>query len=236
VSKRRLSRARRAVYAVLTPLLAGLVRLLWRSCRVDRVIGAEHGDAVLASGRACVPCLWHEHLAFSLWYLSSLRDRGLSGALLISPSVDGELFTQVAQRFGARVVRGSATRTGAKAFRSLLEVLVKEGVSPVTTPDGPHGPRRRFKKGAVMLASKSGAPLLPVAFAARPGWRLPTWDRLLLPLPFSRVVVAVGAPRAVPGDVRADALQRELELAAQALDACSEAAEAALAAGRTRKA
>lgn len=227
VSKRRLSPARRAAYWLLAPLFAAFIRILWSSCRV-RVVGEENGEEVLASGRPFVPCLWHEHLLFSLWYLKRMHDRGAEIAVLISPSVDGELFTWVTERFGVRVVRGSATRTGARAFRGLYQVLVEEGISPVSTPDGPQGPRHGFKKGAVKLASKSSAPLLPLAYDARWKLRLPTWDRMILPLPFSRVVVAVGAPRAIPAELAGEALQVELDGAASALHACARTAGAAL--------
>jgi lysophospholipid acyltransferase (LPLAT)-like uncharacterized protein len=91
------------------------------------------------------------------------------------------------------VIRGSSTRTGARALRDYYQLLVHEGISPVITPDGPTGPRFVFKPGALMLAQLSGRPLLPMAYAASRAWFF-GWDRFVLPWPFSRVAVAIGAP------------------------------------------
>src|SRR5690606_34441915 len=133
-------------------------------------------------------------------YLLLQRGRGLVPGFLISPSVDGEVPAKIAQRLGARVIRGSSTRTGARALRDYYRLLVEEGVSPVITPDGPTGPRFRFKPGALLLAQLSGRPLLPMAFAASRAWTF-GWDRFVLPWPFSRIAIAVGAPVMVSRDI-----------------------------------
>jgi len=78
-------------------------------------------------------------------------------------------------------------------MRDYYELLVKQGVSPVITPDGPTGPRQYFKPGALMLAQLSGRPLLPMAFAASRAWRF-GWDRFVLPVPGARIAIAIGAP------------------------------------------
>src|SRR5690606_1476678 len=100
---------------------------------------------------------------------------------------------RIATRLGARVIRGSSTRTGARALRDYYHLLVKDGVSPVITPDGPTGPRFVFKPGGLMLAQLSGRPLLPMAFAASRAWFF-GWDKFVLPWPFSRIAIAIGAP------------------------------------------
>lgn len=112
---------------------------------------------------------------------------------LISPSVDGEVPARIATWLGARVIRGSSTRTGARALRDYYRLLVEEGVSPVITPDGPTGPRFRFKPGGLLLAQLSGRPLVPMAFAASRAWTF-GWDKFVLPWPFSRIAIAVGKP------------------------------------------
>jgi lysophospholipid acyltransferase (LPLAT)-like uncharacterized protein len=100
-------------------------------------------------------------------------------------------------RFGGVAVRGSSSHTGARALRDYYEALVKRAVSPIITPDGPRGPRFEFKPGAILLAQMSGRPLLPLAYAASRAI-LFHWDRFVIPLPFARIVIAVGAPRTVP--------------------------------------
>jgi lysophospholipid acyltransferase (LPLAT)-like uncharacterized protein len=98
------------------------------------------------------------------------------------------------------VIRGSSTRTGARALRDYYELLVKQGVSPVITPDGPTGPRQQFKPGGLLLAQLSGRPLLPMAFAASRAWHF-GWDRFVLPWPGSRIAIAIGAPVLVQRDL-----------------------------------
>jgi len=120
-----------------------------------------------------------------------------SNAVATLPSVDGELGAMMVRRLGGAVIRGSSTHTGARALRDYYEALVKDNVSPVITPDGPRGPRFKFKLGAILLAQMSGRPILPMAYAASRAWRV-KWDKFVIPVPFSRAVVAIGPPRYVP--------------------------------------
>jgi len=214
---------RRLAYGILAPLIAGVLRLLWASVRIERVVGAEHLDAV---GGACIPCFWHRRTVLCLRFLLLQRGRGIRIAWLISPSVDGELATMVARRWGIHVVRGSATRTGVKAMRDLYRAVRREGVSPIITPDGPKGPVGVCKPGAPMLAQLAGVPMLPLSWSARWSFRLPTWDRVVVPLPFTRVTVAVGAPIAVSRDLPADGLERERARLEAALHGLEDAARA----------
>ncbi len=193
VSKRRLTPLRRLAYALLAPLGLGVIRAWWGSCRVVRVVGATHLDAALRQAPSLLPCYWHQHELFCARYLLQQMQRGLRLGFLVSPSVDGEIPARIATSLGARVIRGSSTRTGARALRDYYQLLVHDNVSPVITPDGPTGPRFRFKPGALMLAQISGRPLLPMAFAASRAWFL-GWDKFVLPWPFSRVAIAIGAP------------------------------------------
>jgi lysophospholipid acyltransferase (LPLAT)-like uncharacterized protein len=192
-SSRRLTPLRRLVYALLAPLGLALLRLWWASCRIVRVSGAEHLDAALARAPSLLPCYWHQHELFCGRWLQLQIARGLKPGVLISPSVDGEVPATIARWLGFEVIRGSSTRTGARALRDYYELLVKQGVSPVITPDGPTGPRHEFKPGGLLLAQLSGRPLLPMAFAASRAWRF-GWDGFVLPWPGSRIAIAIGAP------------------------------------------
>ena len=192
-SRRQLTPLRRLLYAVLAPLGLILLRLWWRSCRIVRVEGEEHLAAALAAAPSLLPCYWHQHELFCARYLLLQIPRGLKLGFLISPSVDGEVPATIARRLGAEVIRGSSTRTGARALRDYYHLLVKENVSPVITPDGPTGPPHQFKPGALLLAQISGRPLLPMAYAAQRAWRF-GWDEFVLPWPGSRVSIAIGAP------------------------------------------
>ena len=228
LSGQRLSFVRRHVYRWATPLLAGLVRLWWRSCRVEIVVGAGHLDAVLAEVPAFLPVYWHQHHLFCAQYLlAQQQGRKLRTGFLISPSRDGELGAMIMRRLGGHVIRGSSTRTGALAMKEYFQALMREQVSPVLNPDGPRGPRFKCKPGAILLAQMSGRPLLPLAYAASRAW-LVHWDKFVLPWPGSRIAIAIGAPRSVARGTDAAAMERiqgELE---ECLHATFRAARSAL--------
>jgi lysophospholipid acyltransferase (LPLAT)-like uncharacterized protein len=206
-SGRRMTPARRLLYAIAVPLAVGLIRAWWRLCRVVRIEGLAHLEEALARAPSLVPCYWHQHQLYCGKFLVEQRARGLTPGWLISPSVDGELGAMMVRRFGGAVIRGSSTHTGARALRDYYQALVRENVSPVITPDGPRGPRFKFKPGALLLAQMSGRPILPMSYAASRAWLI-KWDRFVIPLPFSRIVIAIGAPRYVPRVTDAATLER----------------------------
>jgi lysophospholipid acyltransferase (LPLAT)-like uncharacterized protein len=196
-SSRRMTRGRRLLYRLAVPLGLWIIKVWTRSCLVVRVIGVEHLEAALGKAPSLVPCYWHQHQIFCAKFLLEQRERGLTVGWLISPSVDGELGAMMVRRLGGGVIRGSSTHTGARSLRDYYQALVRDNLSPVLTPDGPRGPRFKFKPGAILLAQMSGRPMLPMAYAASRAW-LVKWDKFVIPAPFSRVVVAIGAPRYVP--------------------------------------
>jgi lysophospholipid acyltransferase (LPLAT)-like uncharacterized protein len=222
VSRRRMTPLRRTLYALATPLALGVLRFWWWSCRIVRVTGDGHLAASLAAAPSLLPCYWHQHELFCARWLLDQKARGLALGFLLSPSVDGEVPSRLAARLGAAVIRGSSTRTGARALRDYYQLLVKDQVSPVITPDGPSGPRFRFKTGGIVLAQISGRPLLPMAYAASRAW-LVSWDKFVIPWPFARIAIAIGAPVYVPRGLKIDdadavgPLQRQLEAELHAL-------------------
>ncbi|MGO9853189.1 MAG: lysophospholipid acyltransferase family protein [Steroidobacteraceae bacterium] len=213
-SGRRMTRTRRMLYAIAVPVGAALIRLFWRTCRVERVAGLEHLEAALARAPSLIPCYWHQHQLYCGKFLVEQRARGLNPGWLISPSVDGELGAMLVRRFGGAVIRGSSTHTGARALRDYYQALTRDGISPVITPDGPRGPRFKFKPGALLLAQMSQRPILPLSYAASRAW-LVKWDRFVIPVPFlARIAIAIGPPRYVPrvtGAAGLEALQGEME-------------------------
>jgi lysophospholipid acyltransferase (LPLAT)-like uncharacterized protein len=206
-SGRRMTRARRLLYAIAVPLATGLIRTWWRLCRVVHVEGLEHLGAALAKAPSLVPCYWHQHQLYCGKFLVEQRAGGLTPGWLISPSVDGELGAMMVRRFGGAVIRGSSTHTGARALRDYYQALVRDNVSPVITPDGPRGPRFKFKPGALLLAQMSGRPILPMSYAASQAWLI-KWDRFVIPRPFARIAIALGPLRYVPRVTDAATLER----------------------------
>lgn len=188
---------RRFAWRVVAAVGVALIKFFWRTCRVVRVVGDEHAAQALAQSPSLIPVYWHQHQLFCAKYLLEQAPRGLKLGFLISPSVDGEIGVMIVDRFGGHSIRGSASHTGARALRDYYDALVKQGISPSITPDGPKGPRFEFKPGAILLSQMSQRPMLPLAFAASRAWLI-AWDKFVIPWPFSRIVIAVGPPRQVP--------------------------------------
>ena len=226
--RRKLTRTRLFLYRLAAPLAIGVVRLWWAMLPRVRVIGQEHFDAALAAHRVVIPVYWHAQQLLPVRHLLQAGGRGLKLGFLISPSVDGELPAMLVRHAGGHVIRGSSSWTGARALRDYYEAVVKLGVSPAITPDGPHGPRRQFKPGAILVAQLSGKPILPMAYAAGRAWLFPTWDRFVLPWPFTRVVLMIGAPVSVPRGLDSVALEGLQESLRRELDSLFERARDAL--------
>lgn len=206
-SRRRLTRTRMLLYRLAAPVAIAIVRLWWRMVRVVTVVGEQRLERAVADHGAVIPVYWHAQQLLPLEHLLACRRFGLKLGFLISPSVDGELPALLAKRVGAAVIRGSSNATGARALRDYYEAIVKQGVSPSITPDGPRGPRRVAKPGAILVSQLSGKPIVPMAYAASRVWLFPTWDRFVLPWPLSRAVLVVGEPIVVPKGLDAAALQ-----------------------------
>lgn len=226
-SRRRMSRGRRAWYAFLVLMIRGVMRLTWGTCRIGPVIGEAHLDRLFAAGQPAILAYWHQMQLILGPYLLRRCARGDPIGFLISPSVSGEVPTAIVERWGARVLRGSSTRAGGAVIRDLHGLIARERVSPVLTPDGPKGPLHEFKTGALLLARITRAPIVPMAFAARPCTFWNSWDRFVVPWPFARVAIAIGEPVHVGRDTPLDDLapvQRRLEAALAEAEAAARAA------------
>lgn len=137
---------------------------------------------------------WHNNQAFLAW-----AHRGEGVHIMVSQSKDGEFIAQVMKRLGLNAVRGSSSRGAEGAFRQMCAVLEK-GEQAGFTPDGPRGPVQRVHGGVIAAAQISGAPIVPVAMSSRRKIVFNSWDKFVLPLPFSHVVVAHGKPLWVSKD------------------------------------
>jgi hypothetical protein len=202
-SMRRMSSLRCLYYFLGLPVLRGALRLLWWTYRVEKVIGQDVAERILANGEVCGPCYWHQHHILCTILIREWIRRGFKACFLVSASVDGDVPARIAQAWGAEVIRGSANQTGALVLRDMHQAI-KRGLSIVTTADGPSGPKYEFKAGAVLMARIVSAPLVPLACAADRAWYLKRWDNFMIPKPFARIVLAVGEPLSVPADTPLD--------------------------------
>ena len=205
-SRRSTGRARRLYYFLGLPLLRGLIRLLTASYRVERVIGAGHIEPYIDSDTICAPCYWHQHHVVGSMLIRSWIQRGFKACFLVSGSVDGDVPERVARAWGAEVIRGSANQSGALALRD-MQRMMKKGFSVVTTADGPRGPKYEFKLGTILMARIAGVPVIPIGCAADRAWYLNRWDDFMIPKPFARIVLAIGAPYPIPADAPLDGLE-----------------------------
>jgi lysophospholipid acyltransferase (LPLAT)-like uncharacterized protein len=176
----------RILLAVAPFLAAWVIRLLQSLMRIEYV-GEERLRCCWEKGEHVILAFWHDQLL-----LMVTGYRGPGAKILISASKDGELIARTMRYFGQGAVRGSSTRGGRAAFKAML-ALAKEPFDLVFTPDGPKGPRHTIKEGVVQLARLTGRPVIPMAFACSRGHRFASWDRFLLPFPFSRGVFSFGA-------------------------------------------
>jgi lysophospholipid acyltransferase (LPLAT)-like uncharacterized protein len=200
------------VYRLAVLIAAAILEILWRTCRIS-ISGGERLAGLLREHGAVVPVFWHQHLLMCARFVASRRF-GLKPGFMISPSVDGQAPTMLAALYGAHVVRGSGSYTGMRAVRGAHQAIVKEGISPAITPDGPRGPRFVFKPGAIFAAQISGKAVVPIAYAAKPAWLLRTWDKFVIPSPFGKIRIAIGEPYFPPAemdDAQMQAAQREME-------------------------
>jgi len=143
-------------------------------------------------------------LIFAFWHGESLvpawayRKSGV--AVMVSLHKDGEIMNRALSLLGFRRVRGSTTRGGRAAMSAMIELL-RHGGTGAITPDGPRGPRHTVHPGVLLLAARTGKPILPCGIAARPCWRLRSWDHYMIPWPFARIRIAAGDPLIVPAEL-----------------------------------
>lgn len=132
--------------------------------------------------------------------------------VLISEHGDGELIARTIGHFGFDTVRGSSRRGALKAMRALIR-KVRDGGDFAFTPDGPRGPAFQAQPGVIDLARRTGYPILPITFSTRGGKQFASWDRFLLPRPFTRGVFCWGEPHWVGPETDSETARAALEAA-----------------------
>ncbi len=191
-------------------LMKWLIQIIGATTRVQAVIGSEVVENLLKNRRPVIFCFWHNRIFYSSWYLHKyLFKKGIMLTVLISQSDDGELIARVVKRWGGRLARGSSTRGGREALQILSNALKKQNSSIVTTPDGPKGPVYQFQMGTVLLSQFTQCEIIPICFAADRAWVFRSWDKFIIPKPFSRTVVSFGQPYIVPRKLSEDEKENE---------------------------
>lgn len=211
------------------PVLGALIwATLWcvRLTTRFRSVGAERLERYRTEGRPVVLAFWHGRAIMLPFMFHGRLSRGDNIWIMNSAHRDGEIITQALGRFGVLSTRGSSSRGAIGGTLGLARKL-RDGKDVALIPDGPRGPALQAKAGAVELAATGGAPICPLSFSASRFIRLGGWDRMMLPLPGSRVVCVVGEPIEVPRgrlgrdqrEVLRAELQQRLTVAADDADA-----------------
>lgn len=147
-------------------------------------------------------CFWHQCVIPATWWF---RKRDI--AVMTSQSFDGEYIARIIEKFGYSAVRGSSSRGAVRALLGMHRVI-DAGRTVAFTIDGPRGPRYVAKPGPVLLARNTGVPIMCFHIALDDPWALPSWDRFMIPKPFSRALLRVGKLIRVPADADGAALDR----------------------------
>lgn len=160
-----------------------LTTLMFMTCRV-RVFGREIEENYLREnpGKGLLYASWHRGLFYFVYFY-----RNLKFVVMASASKDGELAAQATQRFGWIPARGSSSRRGSEALVE-MQRLVEKGHRAGLVVDAPTGPPYISKIGIIILAKRTGLPLIPVMWNVDRCWRLKSWDRSIIPKPFSKIV------------------------------------------------
>ena len=190
------------VLFILAEKLTWLIILLFGKTGRIQTTNRKVWNKLVAHPHGFIIVTWHGKMLLPIYV-----HRNLGIVAMVSEHRDGEMIARTIQRLGYDTVRGSSTRGGTKAFRQMLKELKKGRICTIL-PDGPRGPRHHFKLGAIVIAQRSGAPLLPMTFAAKKSIRLKSWDRFTLWLPLSKLQLIYGDPITIPRDCSAEELEQ----------------------------
>lgn len=192
----------RLLLAVGPRLFHLMSHVIYRTCRIE-VIGKENEDQFLNGGKPSLFVSWHQGL---LYYVYHFRNR--DGIIMVSRSKDGEIIDRVLKLFGFRSARGSSSRGGKEALQVMTETINRTHCSGGITADAPRGPFGVAKIGIIKLAKDTGLPLIPVMWWAKRKIMFKSWDKTLLPLPFTKIVFYYEPPICVPPDASNEQLEK----------------------------
>jgi len=177
-----------------------LIYILGMTLKIEWV-GEENLDILRKEKKSVIYAFWHGRM---LIFTFSHRKQKIH--VLISQHRDGEFIARIIRNLGFVTVRGSTTRGGSKAIFEICE-RTASGFDVAITPDGPRGPGFQVHPGIMYVAQRSGMSIVPITNSAKNRWNLSSWDRFLIPKPFSKAVIMLGKPIYVP----AESTQQELE-------------------------
>ncbi|OPY69229.1 MAG: hypothetical protein A4E57_01317 [Syntrophorhabdaceae bacterium PtaU1.Bin034] len=202
----------------LPPVVYLVLTLLKATLRIEH-INKDPVERLWQQGDNIIACFWHGRLlAMPFAY------KGTGAKVLISRHRDGEFIARVIKYFGLGTVRGSHRKSSVSSVREMLAEL-KQGTSIAITPDGPKGPRYQVKQGIIELARISQIPIVPVTCSASKKKVFNSWDRFLLPYPFSTMLFLWGNPIYVPKNIRSSEIEAKRQDLEKTLVSLTETAD-----------
>lgn len=185
---------RKSVMHCLSFVAGMLVHLIYLTCRKTE---QQHPDSIpfFEGETQGTLCFWHGRLIM----MSFRKPKKRKSHVLISHHTDGEWIAMVSRYLGIKSIRGSSNKGAVGAIRGMMQVA-KQGDNLAISPDGPRGPRHEAAAGAVWAAKATGLAMIPISYSCTRAKVLNSWDRFVIPMPFSRIHYAMGAPIYVPRD------------------------------------
>lgn len=168
-----------------------LIDLLFNTMKIERQ-GFERVKPIISSGKV-IFAVWHSRML-----LVSYLCKGLNGTAMVSSSKDGEIAARIIQRQGHEAVRGSTKKGGLQALSRLIKKVKEKNKPCLIVPDGPQGPRSKVQPGIIILAKKTGYPIVPISYSAKKIKVFASWDRFIFPFPFTKCTAVYGDPVYIP--------------------------------------
>ena len=216
-SPRRFTLLQRIALPIIIGAGYSFIRLIGPTLRIS--ISHEEGSQPVVNQRPLILSFWHACIIPATYLFRNVGIRVMS-----SNSYDGEYMGRIIHKFGFVAVKGSSSRNAVRALLGLRRAL-QEGWAVAFSLDGPRGPRYKVKPGPVALARSSGVPLSTFHIAVESAWVLNTWDRLIIPKPFSRVLVRFGKLIPVPAEASDEDIEHYQQELQASLDRICEFAE-----------
>lgn len=181
-------------------MFAWLMRLWFSSCSVN-IHNQENCFSAEEKDKTGIASFWHYSIIYILYHM-----RRYSATAMVSASRDGEYVARLAEQFGFETVRGSRNNKGVEGLKAMLR-SIRNGNSAAIVADGSQGPPRIVQPGAILLASRTGTPIIPMILTASSYFSINSWDKTIVPKPFSRIDFYYGEPLFVPAKLKAEELE-----------------------------
>jgi len=205
--------------SILKKLVFFLIDLWFSTCR-PVVEGQWNFERFSGRREPVIIAIWHARVIYTLYHF-----RRHPAAVIVSASSDGDWVARYVRRHGQVPVLGSRHKGGAQAGKEIVAAMRDRKLNAGIVADGSRGPAEKAQIGAIVMARETGAPIVPTGMAARHAIRFKSWDRTVLPLPFSRIVMVYEEPVMVPEDAKGAGIEKFRRRLEEALNSANEKAE-----------